>query len=116
MNRKATALLAIATVAAGAAFAETPTVDAPFHSTLSTVQVQADLDAFKKAGVNPWAASYNHLRGFKSTATREQVVADFIASRDEVAALNSEDGGSSYHAQGGTRRAFDGMTVAQKRN
>lgn len=97
--------------AATSAFAETPTiVKDDFVSTRSRAEVQAELFAYKKAGVNPWSRSYNQLAGFKSVASRDQVVADYIASRDVVAAINSEDSGSAYFAQ--LQRAGSTATLA----
>jgi hypothetical protein len=43
--------------------------------------------------------SYNPLLSFKSATTREAVVAEYLAARDEVKALNGEDSGSAYLAQ-----------------
>jgi hypothetical protein len=94
----------LAFVAAGAAHAETPTVvKDDFISTQTRAEVQADLVAFKQAGANPWSTTYNPLRTFVSKASRQDVTAAYIASRDEVAAVNSEDGGAAYYAQGGQR-------------
>ncbi len=95
MNAKTLATLTLAFAAAGSAFAESPTVDPGFVSTKSRAEVQAELQAYKQAGVNPWSTSYNPLRGFKSTTTRAQVVAAYLADREAVAALNSEDSGSA---------------------
>jgi len=100
MKLKTLSALLVA-AAATSAFAETPTVvKDDFVSTRTRAEVQAELFAYKKAGVNPWSMSYNQLTGFKSTASREQVVADYLAARNEVAAINSEDSGSAYFAQG----------------
>lgn len=102
----------VAFVAAGAAQAETPTVvKDDFVSTKTRAEVQADLAAFKKAGVNPWSTQYNPLRSFASTASRQEVTAAYIAARDEVAALNGEDSGAAYLAQGG-HRGVDSTTLA----
>ncbi|HWP10275.1 MAG TPA: DUF4148 domain-containing protein [Ramlibacter sp.] len=99
--------------AAGTAFAETPTVvKEPFVSTRSRAEVQAELLAYKQAGVNPWSTSYNPLGGFKSATTREQVVAEYLASRNEVAAINSEDSGSAYFAQAFAHRTHTSATLA----
>jgi hypothetical protein len=101
MNRKAISALVIAAAAAGSAFAETPTVvNDNFVSTKSRAEVQAELFAFRKAGVNPWSIQYNPLAQFRSTADRQQVTAAYIAERDAVAAIGSEDSGSEYFAQG----------------
>lgn len=85
---------------AGSALAETPTiVTEPFVSTASRAQVQADLAAYKQAGVNPWSTSYNPLRSFHSATTRSAVVADYLAARNEVRAFNGEDSGSAWLMQ-----------------
>jgi hypothetical protein len=99
MKLKIASAVLIAAVAASA-FAETPTVvTEPFVSTKSRAEVQAELFAYKKAGVNPWSTSYDQLASFKSNTSRQEVVAEYLASRDEVAALNSEDSGSAYLTQ-----------------
>ena len=93
--RIALSSLVLAAGCSGAAFAESPGPQTfPFTSTLTRAEVNADLQAYRAAGINPWSTSYNPLRQFKSVTTRDAVVADFIASRDEVRALNGEDGGS----------------------
>jgi hypothetical protein len=95
MNR--TLIAAIALVAASSAFAESPLVDnRPFTGAKSRAEVQAELQQFKASGVNPWAQSYNQLRGFEGSKTRAQVTADYLQSRDETAALTGEDSGSAY--------------------
>jgi hypothetical protein len=102
MNAKLLAPIAALAIFAGAAHAETPTVvKDDFVSSKPRAEVRAELDAYKKAGVNPWSISYNPLRSFQSTASRSQVTAAYIAARDEVAAINGEDSGSAYFAQGG---------------
>jgi len=111
MKLKIASALLIA--AAGTAFAETPTVvNEPFVSTKSRAEVQAELFAYKQAGVNPWSMSYNQLAGFKSNASRQQVVAEYLADRDEVAAINGEDSGSAYLAQAFAQRAPTGPILA----
>lgn len=79
----------------------------PFVSTRSRAEVRADLDAFRKAGVNPWADEFNQLAGFVSGRSRSQVAAEFAANRHTVAALYGEDSGSSYLA--GRRSALQAM-------
>lgn len=102
--RTAFTALALAAAFAGSAFAETPTPDVPFTGTLARAEVQADLAAYQRAGVNPWSTQYNPLRNFRSTTTRAAVVADYLAARDEVTAFGGEDSGSQYLAQ---MRAID---------
>ena len=103
MNSKlALSSLVLAAAFAGNAFAESPNagvVNDHFVSSKSRVEVQADLAAYKRSGVNPWSTQYNPLRTFKSTTSRAEVTAEYIASRDEVHALNAEDSGSVYLAQ-----------------
>ncbi|HEY0824180.1 MAG TPA: DUF4148 domain-containing protein [Ramlibacter sp.] len=116
MNRKlAIAILATAAAAAGNAFADDITVDtSPFLSNRSRAEVQAEQAAFRQSGVNPWSIAYNPLRGFQGTATRAQVVADYIAARERVAAMTREDSGSAWLAR---RPAEVPATVAgQARN
>ena len=111
MKVKIASAVLIAAVSAGA-FAETPTVvTEPFASTKSRAEVRAELSAYKKAGVNPWSTSYNQLAGFKSSANRQEVVAEYLAARDEVAAVNSEDSGSAYLAQAFAQRTRTGTPI-----
>ena len=96
MNR--TLIAAIAFVAASSAFAESPLAggDTQFTGSRSRADVQAELQQYKAAGVNPWSQSYNPLRVFHSTKTRAQASAEYLQSRDEISALTGEDSGSAY--------------------
>lgn len=98
MNRTLISAAVVAVAAlSGNAFAESPTVVKDnFVSTKSRAEVQADLAAYKQAGVNHWSTQYNPLRGFKSAKTRADVTAEYVASRDQVAALTGEDSGSAW--------------------
>jgi hypothetical protein len=119
MNRKTFSLasLVLASAFTASAFAETPTiVTEPFVSTKTRAEVQAELAAYKQAGVNPWSTQYNPLRGFRSAATRESVTAEYIASRDVVRALGSEDSGSSYLAQQRSPAPASSVVAGQARN
>ena len=101
-SKLAFSALVLAAAFAGSAFAETPNagvVNDHFVSAKTRAEVQADLAAYKQSGVNPWSTQYNPLRYFKSTASRADVTADYLASRDEVHALTAEDSGSAYLAQ-----------------
>lgn len=99
MKLKIASAALLAAIAASA-FAETPTVvTEPFVSVKSRAEVQAELSAYRQAGVNPWSTSYNPLAGFKSSTSRDEVVAEYLDARDEVAATNSEDSGSAYLTQ-----------------
>jgi hypothetical protein len=102
MNRKALIALAAFAALAGttAARADDITIDnTPFQSVRTRADVQAELAAYKKNGVNTYSISYNQLSKFKSDRTRDEVRAEYLADRDEVAALTSEDSGSAYLAQ-----------------
>ena len=102
MNRRFAFALVLA--AAGNAFADDITLETtPFTSVATRAQVQAELQQFRQAGVNPWAQAYNPLAQFRSSIVRSQATADYLASRDAVAAFGSEDSGSSYLA-GGARQ------------
>ncbi|WP_395688770.1 DUF4148 domain-containing protein [Caenimonas koreensis] len=114
MNRNIASILVVTAAAfAGQAFAETPTIDATnFVPVQSRAQVQADLAAYKQAGVNPWSTQYNPVKTFRSTQTRAQVTAQYMADRDEVAATTGEDSGSAYLAQGTTNHLPASATLA----
>lgn len=105
MNRNLAFAMAVACVAAGPAFADDITVDPnPFVSTLSQAQVREELRQFRRSGVNPWADEYDQLAQFRSTRTRGEVTAEFVASRNVVAAFMGEDSGSDYLAHAAAAR------------
>ena len=118
MNRYlATVAIAAAAAFVSPAFAESPTVlKDQFQSTATRAQVQADLAAYKQAGVNPWSTQYNPLRTFKSAAARADVTAAYLASRDQVAALNGEDSGSVWFAANGSRGVLSQTLAGQPQN
>ena len=115
MNAKSIlAVAAFATLASAAARADDITVDTtPFQSVKSRAEVQAELAQYTKAGVNPWSIRYNQLAGFQSVKSRAQVQAEYIAERDAVAALTSEDSGSAYLTQVAAARVV-GTTLAAR--
>lgn len=104
MNRHiAIAVIAASAAAAGSAFAEDYNSHNPvFESSRTRSEVQAELAQFKQSGKNPWSNRYNPLADFRSGKTRAQVVGEYIASRDRVAAYTGEDSGSSYLARNGS--------------
>jgi hypothetical protein len=100
MNRTYVITLAMAVLAAGHACAGEITMDPePFISVASRAQVQDELKQFRTGAANPWADDYNPLAGFHSSVTRADVTAEYLASRDAVAAFSGEDSGSSYLAR-----------------
>lgn len=50
--------------------------------------------AASRAAVDPWADDYDQLAGFKSTRSAVEVRAEYLTSRDEVAARMVEAGDS----------------------
>lgn len=115
MNRsKSLITLALSFAAAGGAFAEAVYEHSPpFESSLTRAEVQAELVRYKKAGVNPWANSYNLFTGFQSQRSRDEVRAEYLRARDEVAAMTSEDSGSAYYLDQRFRHA-DATSVARR--
>ena len=112
MNRYALAIALASIAAAGQAFADDITVETtPFVPSLSRAQVQQELAKFKAAGVNPWSQAYNPLKSFRSTASRADVTAEYVRSRDAVAAITGEDSGSAFLA-GGQRDDARSSTLA----
>jgi hypothetical protein len=100
---KATRLLFVAALSTAAFAAQADAFDAPefakqFNGSKSRAEVQAELGQYKQSRVNPWSTTHNPLASFKSDRTRAQVQADYIASRNRVAAFTGEDSGSSYLA------------------
>jgi hypothetical protein len=99
MIRKTLAAALLATLSAGAALADDITVESQaFVSSRTRAEVQADLQQFQRAGVNPWAQEYDQLHAFRSGKSRAQVSADYIAARDQVTALTGEDSGAAWLA------------------
>ena len=103
MNRSHLAIAAILSLAAVAAQADDMDRSGQFAATTTAApaartQVQAQFVEYKATGVNPWSISYNPLNSFRSSKTRAQVTAEYLGSRDAVAAFTSEDSGSAYLA------------------
>ena len=94
--------LAVLSLAAVAAHADDADLSGQFaHSAAGTqtrAQVAAELAEYRQAGVNPWSTSYNPLKSFKSERSRAEVQAEYLASRNAVAAMTAEDSGSAYLA------------------
>jgi hypothetical protein len=107
MNAKALlAIATVATLAGAAARADDITIDTtPFQSTRTRAEVQAELSHFQRSGVSPWSIRYDQIAHLKSTKTRSQVQAEFLADRDEAAAMTAEDSGSAYLSKVAAGRA-----------
>jgi hypothetical protein len=101
MNRTSL-LVAALSLAAFAAHADDADASGQFAASVAgkaaRTEVQAQLASYRQAGVNPWSTSYNPLKSFQSTRTRAETTAEYVASRDAVAAMTREDSGSAYLA------------------
>jgi hypothetical protein len=112
MTRNFVIAMAVACAATGAAYADDITVDPhPFVSSASPAQVAEELRQFRMSGVNPWADDYNQLAHRDGKLTRAEVMADFHASRDTVAAFTGEDSGSGYLTNVAAAKAPPSATV-----
>ena len=97
------AIACVAAIASSNAYAETPTIDnTPFVSTRTRAEVQAELmgqPELLRAAASEWSMQHNQVPQPTSAYTSEQAKSQYKTSRDEVRALTSEDGGSSYFAR-----------------
>jgi hypothetical protein len=94
-------LIAALSLSAVTAYAEGADPAGQFAASVgqtSRTEVQAQLAGYKQAGVNPWSTSYNPLKSFKSDRSRAEVSAEYVGSRDAVAAMTGEDSGAAYLA------------------
>lgn len=116
MNRSALALAAVLSTIGFAAQAESPDPAGQYAPAVTQQQaVQAERAqsthvAAPGNSANPWSTRFNQLDGFRSERSRADVTADFIASRDRVAAFTGEDSGAAYLAA--HKPAYAGATVA----
>lgn len=99
MNRKIALALVLACSATAAFADEIGTDPSPFTPSATRAQVLQELDAHRKSGVNPYADDYNPLLHFRSDRSRQDVMQEYIQSRDSVAAFTGEDSGSAYLAR-----------------
>lgn len=111
-----TAVAGLAAVASSAVYAETPTIDdTPFVSTRTRAEVRAEVlrqPESVTAAASEWTLQHNHAPQVASMLTREQVRAQYLAAREEVHALTSEDSGSSYFAARQMRDDDSGIRMA----
>jgi hypothetical protein len=103
MNRSALALAAVLSTVGFAAQAESPNPAGQFAQPVTQQSAQAaPAKAVHKAApgnsANPWSTRFNQLDGFQSQRSRADVQAEYIASRDRVAAFTGEDSGAAYLA------------------
>ena len=114
MTRTNLILAAVLSTFAFAAQAESPDPAGQYANTVAPTQVtrtqvQTQAVTAKTAGVSPWSTSYNPLATFRSERSRADVRAEYLSSRNAVAAMTGEDSGSAYLAA--TQRA-DGRRFA----
>ena len=87
----------------GKAYADDITIETtPFVSSRSRTEVKAELmgqRAMVTAAGSEWTLQHNVVPHLTSGYTSQQARAEFIASRQEVSALNGEDSGSVYLAR-----------------
>ena len=95
----AAAALSLAAFGAQADEADGSQYAQQFNGTKTRAEVQAELAAYQKAGVNPVSIAYNPLKSFKSEKTRAEVKAEYIHDRDAVTAMNGEDSGAARPAR-----------------
>jgi len=113
---KKSTVVALALVAAGAAYADDPTIDthSSFASTKTRAEVQAELAQAQRDGsVRFWSISYNPLTMTRPAKTRNQVLKELEAAQEsgELRALVGEDSGSAYLAVRATRPAVSAPRV-----
>lgn len=113
MNRNIALAIVLATASVGSAFAGEITPEpAPFVSTISRAQVQAELAQYRHDGIDTTSYEYNPLSQFKSSTTRAQASADYIANRDQVAALDAQARGAETVAHNVSVNRRDAMRLA----
>jgi hypothetical protein len=102
MNRTRLALIAALSVAAFSAQADDADPSGQFANSVAQTQVsRAQVRAGfvqSRTEANPWSTSYNPLASFRSQRSRADVQAEYLASRNAVAAFTAEDSGSAYLA------------------
>lgn len=117
MNQRLSSILAFsgtvmaamlgAAILTGEARAEGPIGEAtPFTSSRTRAEVRAELMRDRDLAssyAQEWIAHASQPVQQASGHTRAQARAEYIAARDEVRAMNSEDGGASYLARSSVR-------------
>ena len=103
LTTTAAAILAVAAMAAGPAYADDITVDnTPFVSTRTRAEVRSEVmgqsEALRTAS-SEWATQSGPAMNPDTGFTSAQAKAEYIAARSEVHAFTAEDSGSSYLAR-----------------
>lgn len=107
------AVFCAAAIASSPAYAEGPILqETPFVGTRTRAEVQAELmsrPGLLSASASEWIMQRNQPSAMASRFTGEHARAQYLAAREEVRALTSEDSGSSYLAA--QRMRIGGDTV-----
>lgn len=113
------AVFCAAAIASSPAYAEGPILqDTPFVGTRTRAEVQAELmgrPGLLSAAASEWTMQRNQPSAVASRVTGEQVRAEYLAAREEVSALTSEDSGSSYLAAQRMRMNGDSIVAGVAR-
>ena len=89
---------------------------APKPQLQRTAKVQTDRVAHRKAGANRRSGEHEQIAKARLTRTRAELRNEYIASREQVAALTSEDSGSAYLARQAARRNAERTAHAHDRS
>lgn len=106
--KKSLITLAAVALASAAAFAGEVDPAGQFATQVDSQRTRAEVNAEAVAAIaagqlrpsNPHASAYVQPK-LNSTTTRAEVVAEFLAHRDEALAFTGEDSGSAYLAKAG---------------
>jgi len=109
-------VVALALAAAGAAYADDPSLDTygAIAATKTRAEVRAELVQARRDGsIKVWSTSYEMLALAKPAKTRTRVLRELDAAQatGELRAFNGEDGGSAYMAAPTTRPAVTAVRV-----
>jgi hypothetical protein len=111
--KKSLITLAAVALVSGAAFAGEADPSGQFALQIAGQRTRAEVNAEAVAAVaagklrpsNPHASAYVQP-ALTSGTTRAQVVAEFLADREEATAMTGEDSGSAYLAKLGNQSAY----------
>lgn len=95
LGTAAVAFAAAAVMTAGNAYADDITIDT-MPAVLSAQRAVIKAEALKRSPTDEWSLQRNYVQMPESGLTAAKAKADYAAARDEVRALNAEDGGSTY--------------------
>jgi hypothetical protein len=116
---KSAFIVAIALAAAGAAYADGPTIDTAAAVAAAPTKTRAEVKAelaksLRAASTGLWSESYNPLTMTRPAKTRNRVLDELELARDSghLRAFSGEDSGSAYMAARSTRRSAPAGVIA----